>query len=290
MVQTLSPASIRTVGVIGAGQMGQGIAQVMSHKGGLNVIVQDIHEGALEKSAQGIETSLSKFVSKNLINEDDKNQALSRIQYKKELDAVRDADLVIEAIVENEGIKRELFQALDGMLKPGAILASNTSSISITRLAAATKRPENVIGMHFMNPVPLMKLVEIIRGAQTSDATYQAVNELGKALDKVTVVSRDFPGFISNRVLMPLINEAIFAVYEGVGSVEDVDTVMKLGMNHPMGPLTLADFIGLDTCLAIMNVLYEGFNDARFRPCPLLKQYVDAGWLGKKSGRGFYTY
>jgi 3-hydroxybutyryl-CoA dehydrogenase len=290
VVQTLSPASIRTVGVIGAGQMGQGIAQVMSHKGGLNVIVQDIHEGALEKSAQGIETSLSKFVSKNLINEDDKNQALSRIQYKKELDAVRDADLVIEAIVENEGIKRELFQALDGMLKPGAILASNTSSISITRLAAATKRPENVIGMHFMNPVPLMKLVEIIRGAQTSDATYQAVNELGKALDKVTVVSRDFPGFISNRVLMPLINEAIFAVYEGVGSVEDVDTVMKLGMNHPMGPLTLADFIGLDTCLAIMNVLYEGFNDARFRPCPLLKQYVDAGWLGKKSGRGFYTY
>lgn len=290
MVQTLSPASIRTVGVIGAGQMGQGIAQVMSHKGGLNVIVQDIHEGALEKSAQGIETSLSKFVSKSLINEDDKNQALSRIQYKKELDAVRDADLVIEAIVENEGIKRELFQALDGMLKPGAILASNTSSISITRLAAATKRPENVIGMHFMNPVPLMKLVEIIRGAQTSDATYQAVNELGKALDKVTVVSRDFPGFISNRVLMPLINEAIFAVYEGVGSVEDVDTVMKLGMNHPMGPLTLADFIGLDTCLAIMNVLYEGFNDARFRPCPLLKQYVDAGWLGKKSGRGFYTY
>lgn len=290
MVMTLSPTGIKTVGVVGAGQMGQGIAQVMSHKGGVNVVVQDVSDVALEKSAQGIEGSLNKFVSKSMLTEDEKQQALQRIRFSKELDALKDADLVVEAIVENEAVKKELFQKLDALLKPEAILASNTSSISITRLASATKRPEQVIGMHFMNPVPLMKLVEIIRGAQTSDATYHTIDELGKKLDKITVVSRDFPGFISNRVLMPLINEAIFAVYEGVGSVEDIDTVMKYGMNHPMGPLTLADFIGLDTCLSIMNVLYEGFNDARFRPCPLLKQYVDAGWLGKKSGRGFYSY
>jgi 3-hydroxybutyryl-CoA dehydrogenase len=203
---------------------------------------------------------------------------------------LKDADLVIEAIVENEGVKVDLFKRLDALVKPSAILASNTSSISITRLASATKRPSQVIGMHFMNPVPLMKLVEIIRGAQTSDITNEFVADLTARLDKTSVMSRDFPGFISNRVLMPLINEAIFALFEGVGSAEDIDTVMKLGMNHPMGPLTLADFIGLDTCLAIMNVLHDGFQDPRFRPCPLLKQYVDAGYLGRKSKRGFFQY
>lgn len=290
MVQTLTAVGIRTVGVVGAGQMGNGIAQVMSHKGGVNVVVQDVNEAALQKAAQSIEGSLEKFVSKSIVTSDEKSEILKRIRFEKDLSGLKDADLVVEAIVENEEIKKNLFQRLDDLLKPEAILASNTSSISITRLASATKRPSQVIGMHFMNPVPLMKLVEIIRGAQTSDETYQAVDSLAKSLDKVTVVSRDFPGFISNRVLMPLINEAIFAVYEGVGSIEDIDTVMKAGMNHPMGPLQLADFIGLDTCLSIMMVLYEGFNDARFRPCPLLKQYVDAGWMGKKSGKGFYTY
>jgi 3-hydroxybutyryl-CoA dehydrogenase len=290
MVQTLTPAAIRTVGVIGAGQMGNGIAQVMSHKGGVRVIVQDISQAALDKAAQTIDTSLAKFVSKNVLTDEEKQAAQQRISYSTDLSGLKDADLIVEAIVENEGVKKSLFQQLDELAKPEAILASNTSSISITRLASATKRPEQVIGMHFMNPVPLMKLVEIIRGAQTADATYQIVNELALKLDKTTVVSRDFPGFISNRVLMPLINEAIFALYEGVASAEDIDTVMKFGMNHPMGPLQLADFIGLDTCLSIMNVLYEGFNDARFRPCPLLRQYVDAGWLGKKAGRGFYQY
>jgi 3-hydroxybutyryl-CoA dehydrogenase len=283
-------AHIKTIGVIGAGQMGHGIAQVMAHKGELNVIVQDVSPKALEKGAAGIDASLQKFVSKEVITADKKAGILSRIRFEPSLDALKDADLVVEAIIENEDIKKELFKRLDELVKPSAILASNTSSISITRLAAATQRPEQVIGMHFMNPVPLMKLVEIIRGAQTSDATYAAVADLTSRLDKTGVMSRDFPGFISNRVLMPLINEAIFALFEGIGSAEDIDTVMKLGMNHPMGPLTLADFIGLDTCLAIMNVLHEGFADPRFRPCPLLKQYVDAGYLGKKSGRGFFSY
>ena len=290
MVSTLSATAIQTVGVIGAGQMGNGIAQVMSHKGNLKVIVQDVSEAALEKAQKTIDGSLSKFVAKSLLDESEKNNVLSRIRFEKSLDVLKDADLVVEAIVENESFKKDIFKNLDELTRPHCILASNTSSISITRLASTTKRPEQVIGMHFMNPVPLMKLVEIIRAAQTSDATYQAVNELALKLDKTTVVSKDFPGFISNRILMPLLNEAIFALYEGIGSVEDIDTVMKFGMNHPMGPLQLADFIGLDTCLSIMNVLYDGFQDARFRPCPLLKQYVDAGWYGKKSGKGFYTY
>lgn len=290
MVSTLSATVIQTVGVIGAGQMGNGIAQVMSHKGNLKVIVQDVSEAALEKAQKTIDGSLSKFVAKSLLDESEKNNVLSRIRFEKSLDVLKDADLVVEAIVENESVKKDIFKNLDELTRPHCILASNTSSISITRLASTTKRPEQVIGMHFMNPVPLMKLVEIIRAAQTSDATYQAVNELALKLDKTTVVSKDFPGFISNRILMPLLNEAIFALYEGIGSVEDIDTVMKFGMNHPMGPLQLADFIGLDTCLSIMNVLYDGFQDARFRPCPLLKQYVDAGWYGKKSGKGFYTY
>jgi len=282
--------AIKTIGVIGAGQMGHGIAQVMAHKGELEVIVQDVNTQALERGAAGIEQSLQKFVSKEVITADKKQGILTRIRFEKSLDALKDADLVVEAVVENEAVKKDLFRQLDELLKPSAILASNTSSISITRLAAATRRPGQVIGMHFMNPVPLMKLVEIIRGAQTTDETYAVVADLTARLEKTGVMSRDFPGFISNRVLMPLINEAIFALFEGIGSAEDIDTVMKLGMNHPMGPLTLADFIGLDTCLSIMNVLHEGFQDPRFRPCPLLKQYVDAGYLGRKSGRGFFTY
>lgn len=289
-VSTLTATGIQTVGIIGAGQMGNGIAQVMSHKGGLRVIVQDVSEAALEKAHQTIDTSLGKFVAKSLVSEDEKKAIQSRIQFQKDLGSLKDVDLVVEAIVENEAVKKGIFQQLDELTQPHTILASNTSSISITRLAAATQRPEQVIGMHFMNPVPLMKLVEIIRAAQTSDATYQTIDALAKSLDKTTVVSKDFPGFISNRILMPLLNEAMFTLYEGIGSVEDIDTVMKFGMNHPMGPLQLADFIGLDTCLSIMNVLHDGFQDPRFRPCPLLKQYVDAGWLGKKSGKGFYAY
>ncbi len=283
-------ASLQTIGVVGAGQMGNGIAQVMAHHAGLSVVVQDVNSAALEKASTTIEKSLSKFVEKAQITAEQKSEILGRIRFETTLEALKDADLVVEAIVENEAVKKEIFQMLDGLTKPTAILASNTSSISITRLAAATQRPGQVIGMHFMNPVPLMKLVEIIRGAQTTDATYAVVADLTARLDKTGVVSRDFPGFISNRVLMPLINEAIFTLYEGIGSAEDIDTVLKLGMNHPMGPLTLADFIGLDTCLAIMNVLHDGFQDPRFRPCPLLKQYVDAGYLGRKSGRGFFSY
>ncbi len=282
--------SIKTIAVIGAGQMGHGIAQVLAYQAARSVIVQDVNQEALGKAAKGIEASLSKFVSKSLLTEEEKAAVLSRICFEPNLALLPPVDLVVEAIVENEAVKKSLFQNLDAQMPPHTILASNTSSISITRLAAATKRPEQVVGMHFMNPVPLMKLVELIRGAQTSDATYATVQQLATAAGKTTVVSRDFPGFISNRVLMPLLNEAIFALYEGVASAEDIDTVMKLGMNHPMGPLTLADFIGLDTVLAIMNVLYEGFADPRFRPCPLLKQYVDAGYLGKKSGRGFFIY
>ncbi len=290
MADVVAVEDIRTIGVIGAGQMGHGIAQVAAHLGHLDVIVQDVSEDALKKAGAGIDKSLAKFVEKERVTVPEKEKILSRIRFERDLGALKDADIVVEAVVENEEIKRTLFHRLDELLKPQAIITSNTSSISITRLASATKRPEQVIGMHFMNPVPLMQLVEIIRGAQTSDETYRTVNELAQKFGKTTVVARDFPGFISNRVLMPLLNEAMFAVYEGVGSAEDIDTVMKLGMNHPMGPLTLADFIGLDTCLSIMNVLYEGFNDARFRPCPLLKQYVDAGYLGRKAGRGFFQY
>ncbi len=290
MATTLTAQRIKTVGVIGAGQMGSGIAQVMSHYGECQVILQDIQQQQLDKAQAGIEGSLSKFVSKEILSEADKQNTLGRLQFATDMASLKEADIVVEAVVENEDLKKNLFRQLDELLKPEAILASNTSSISITRLAAATRRPGKVIGMHFMNPVPLMKLVEIIRGAQTSDETYAIVNDLGKRLQKTTVVSLDYPGFISNRILMPMINEAIFALFEGVGSVEDIDTVMKLGMNHPMGPLQLADFIGLDTCLSILNVLYDGFKDPKYRPCPLLVQKVNAGYLGKKAGKGFYTY
>ncbi|MBY0404167.1 MAG: 3-hydroxybutyryl-CoA dehydrogenase [Cyanobacteria bacterium] len=290
MAQTKASTNIQTIGVIGAGQMGNGIAQVAAHLGGCQVIVQDVNPEALGKAEKAIQGSLEKFVSKNLTTSEEKENALGRLHFQQDLSALKDVDLVIEAIVENEVVKKELFQKLDNLVKPSAIFASNTSSISITRLASATSRPSQFIGMHFMNPVPLMKLVEIIRGAQTSDETYHTIQTLAQGFGKITVVSKDFPGFISNRVLMPLINEAIFTLYEGIGSAEDIDIVMKSGMNHPMGPLQLADFIGLDTCLSIMNVLHDGFQDPRFRPCPLLKQYVDAGWLGKKSGKGFYQY
>jgi 3-hydroxybutyryl-CoA dehydrogenase len=280
---------IKRVGVIGSGQMGRGIAQVFA-QAGFDVVLQDIAQDALERAKREIEKSLNKFVEKGQLNLEQQSKTLSHIRFESELDTLEKVDIVIEAIVEKEVAKSELFRHLDNVLKSDAIRASNTSSISITRLAAVTNRPELLIGMHFMNPVPLMKLVEIIRGAQTNDETAAVVQDLSLRLDKTGVISKDFPGFIANRVLMPLINEAIFALYEGIGSAEDIDTVMKLGMNHPMGPLTLADFIGLDTCLSIMQVLYDGFQDARFRPCPLLKQYVDAGYKGKKSGRGFFVY
>ncbi|MEZ4574640.1 MAG: 3-hydroxyacyl-CoA dehydrogenase NAD-binding domain-containing protein [Vampirovibrionales bacterium] len=253
--------------------------------------MQDIERTQLDKAKASIDKSLGKFVEKATLSADDKSAAMERLDFQTDLQALSQADVVIEAIVENETIKQQVFQKLDSLLPPHAIMASNTSSISITRLAAATHRPEQVIGMHFMNPVPLMKLVEIIRGAQTSDTTYQTILALGNRLGKTCVCSQDYPGFIANRILMPMLNEAMFAVYEGVGSPQDIDTVMKLGMNHPMGPLTLADFIGLDTCLSILNVLHEGFGDPKYRPCPLLVQKVNAGYLGRrKAGKGFFTY
>ena len=289
-MQTHTTDSIKTVGIVGAGQMGSGIAQVMANEGSRHVIVNDVTDEVLGSSKRRIEASLTKFVSKNKLTQDQANAALSRLTFTTEQTQLAECDLVIEAIVEDEAIKQQLFQILDGLLPGKAIIVSNTSSISITKLAAITGRSDKVMGMHFMNPVPIMELVELIRGAQTSDATYQAIHGLSLALGKTPVCSKDFPGFISNRVLMPMINEAIFTLYEGVGTVEDIDKVMKLGMNHPMGPLALADFIGLDTVLAILNVLHHGMGDPRYRPCPLLKQYVHAGYLGKKSGRGFYTY
>jgi 3-hydroxybutyryl-CoA dehydrogenase len=289
-IESLPSLAIQSVAVIGAGQMGHGIAQVMANEGQRSVYLFDAHEAALSTGMAGIESSLARFVKKDKLSSAQMQEVLSRISPEKTLTALAHVDLVIEAIVESEPVKIALFRQLDAVVQPNAILASNTSSISITRLAAATQRPQQVVGMHFMNPVPLMKLVEIIKGAQTSESTYQAIASLTAQLGKTGVLSKDFPGFIANRVLMPLVNEAIFALYEGIASAKDIDTVMTLGMNHPMGPLTLADFIGLDTCLSIMTVLMDGFQDARFRPCPLLRQYVDAGYLGRKSGRGFFDY
>lgn len=280
---------INTVMVIGAGQMGGGIAQIMAaagHKTYLNDINMDI----VNNRIAFIEKLLTKDVTKGKITEDQKAATLANLIPSTDQTDAADCDLVVEAIVENIKIKSQVFQNLDKICKPSCILASNTSSLPITEIAASTKRPEQVIGMHFMNPVPVMKLVEIIRGLATSDETYEAIKEESLALNKVPVEVKDVPGFISNRVLQIMINEAIYCLYEGVASVEDIDTVMKLGMNHPMGPLQLADFIGLDTVLAIMETLYEGYADCKYRPCPLLRQYVKAGWLGKKSGRGFYKY
>ena len=281
--------SISTVMVIGAGQMGGGIAQVMA-AAGRKTYLNDVNIDIVNARIAFIEKLLTKDVSKGKITEEQKAATLANLIPSTDQHDAADCDLVVEAIVENMDIKAKVFKNLDEICKPSCILASNTSSLPITEIAAVTKRPEQVIGMHFMNPVPVMKLVEIIRGIATSDETYEAVKNESLALNKVPVEVRDVPGFISNRVLQIMINEAIYCLYEGVASVEDIDTVMKLGMNHPMGPLQLADFIGLDTVLAIMETLYDGYADCKYRPCPLLRQYVKAGWLGKKSGRGFYKY
>jgi 3-hydroxybutyryl-CoA dehydrogenase len=280
---------IEKIGVVGAGQMGAGIAQVAAMNE-FSVILNDIKDAFLDRGMEAIEKGLSRLVKKDRISEAQKNAALGRIQTTLEITAFESADFVVEAVIENEALKLDVFKALDKICRPGVILASNTSSIPITRIAAATKRPSEVIGMHFMNPVPVMKLVEIIRGLATSEEAFQTTQDLAGKLNKTPVAANDFPGFISNRILLPMINEAIFALYEGVGTAEAIDSVMKLGMNHPMGPLALADLIGLDTCLSIMEVLHEGFGDSKYRPCPLLRKYVDAGHLGRKTGRGFYTY
>ena len=275
--------------VIGAGQMGSGIAQVMA-LAGLHTILHDVSEELIQKGIAGITKNIDRAIEKGKMTAEDKAALLKNLHPSKGIKDAKDCDLVVEAIVENMNVKSSVFGELDALCKPSAILASNTSSLPITEIAAATKRPEKVIGMHFMNPVPIMKLVEIIRGIATDDATYKAIADLTIKLNKVPVEVRDVPGFVSNRVLQVMINEAIFCVSEGVASAEGVDNVMKLGMNHPMGPLALADFIGLDTVLAILEIMYNGYGDPKYRPCPLLRQYVKAGWLGKKSGRGFYLY
>ncbi|MCG3174665.1 MAG: 3-hydroxybutyryl-CoA dehydrogenase [Myxococcota bacterium] len=281
--------AVKTIGVIGAGQMGAGIAQTAAQSG-YSVVLNDISQEYIGKGLTGIERGLDRLVAKEKITGEDRKAILGRIQGSPLLENLGQCDLVIEAIVENEETKRALFRRLDGIVKPEAIFASNTSSISITRLSSVTKRPDRFIGMHFMNPVPVMKLVEIIRGLPTSDATYETIRELAVSMGKTTVVAQDYPGFIVNRILMPMINEAVTALMEGVGSAQDIDAGMKLGANHPMGPLELADFIGLDTCLAIMETLHNGLGDDKYRPSPLLRKYVDAGYLGRKNGRGFHTY
>ncbi|WP_409272536.1 3-hydroxybutyryl-CoA dehydrogenase [Neobacillus sp. SCS-31] len=281
--------AIKNVMVIGAGQMGSGIAQVCAQSG-YTVILNDLSNGQVEKGLNGIKKNLDRAVEKGKLEATVREETLSRISASTSLEDAAGVDLIIEAAVENMGVKADLFRKLDKIAPGHAILATNTSSLPITEIAAETDRPEKVIGMHFMNPVPVMKLVEIIRGLATSDEVYQEIEEMTRVLNKVPVEVNDFPGFVSNRILMPMINEAIYALYEGVATKEAIDDVMKLGMNHPMGPLTLADFIGLDTCLYIMETLYEGFGDSKYRPCPLLRKYVKAGWLGKKTGRGFYNY
>ncbi len=281
--------AIETVGVVGAGQMGNGIAHVFA-AAGYDVLLTDISEEALERALEVIAANLGRQVSRGKIGEEDRNAALSRIATTPKLTDLGRTDLVIEAATERETIKQAIFEDLVPHLKPETILTSNTSSISITRLASRTDRPEKFMGFHFMNPVPVMQLVELIRGIATDDATYSALKEVVENLGKTAASAEDFPAFIVNRILMPMINEAVYTLYEGVGSVSSIDSAMKLGTNHPMGPLELADFIGLDTCLAIMNVLHDGLADTKYRPCPLLTKYVEAGWLGRKTERGFYDY
>ena len=283
------PAEIMRVGVIGAGQMGNGIAHVCA-LAGLSVSLVDVKPEALSKAMATMARNMDRQVNRTIISADDRDAALARITTATDFAALDDEDLVIEAATEKEEVKRAIFKTLLPHLKPSTLLASNTSSISITRLGASTDRPEKFIGMHFMNPVPVMKLVEIIRGIATDDATFNATMALAETLGKTTAVAEDFPGFIVNRILLPMINEAIYTLYEGVGNVEAIDAAMKLGAHHPMGPLELADFIGLDTCLSIMQVLHEGLADSKYRPCPLLVKYVEAGWLGRKTQRGFYDY
>ena len=280
---------IRKVGVVGAGQMGRGIAHVVA-LGGYDVAINDISKDAFDVAIEAIDKNLTRQVAKGKISEETKDQALGRISFAETYEAFSDVDLMVEAATEDETVKRKIFVAVCPFLKPDAILATNTSSISITRLAATTDRPERFIGMHFMNPVPVMELVEMIRGIATDDATFARAKELVASLGKTMAVSEDFPAFMVNRILLPMINEAVYTLYEGVGSVDAIDTAMRLGANHPMGPLQLADFIGLDTCLSIMQVLYEGLADSKYRPCPLLVKYVEAGWLGRKTNRGFYDY
>jgi 3-hydroxybutyryl-CoA dehydrogenase len=277
------------IGVVGSGTMGNGIAQVAA-RAGYDVVMRDVTDEFLQRGLAAIDKSLQREVDKERLTAAEKRAIAGRLTTTTELEGLRDALFVIEAVTEDLRVKTEVFKTLDEITKPDAILASNTSSISITKLGAATRRPDKVIGLHFMNPVPAMKLVEVIRGMATSDETYEQVQTLAKRLGKTALDCQDSPGFVSNRVLMPMINEAIFTLHEGVATRENIDGIMKLGMNHPMGPLTLADFIGLDVCLAIMNVLHDGLGDPKYRACPLLKRYVDAGWLGRKSGRGFYEY